>query len=85
MVIMMIELCTYRWVSPNLSCTREQDTRCRSPAPMICCKVALPVDFGVFADDDDGCDEDRYCDYDDDDIWDDFELDKDYNDGGKYK
>ena len=53
---------------------------------MICCKVALPVDFGVFADDDDdGCDEDRYCDYDDDDIWDDFELDKDYNDGGEYK
>ena len=55
-------------MSPNLSCTREQDTRCRSPAPMICCKVALPVDFVVFADDDDGCDEDRYCDYDDDDI-----------------
>ena len=79
---MMIEFCTYRWVSPNLSCTREQDTRCRSRAPMICCKVALPVNFGVFADDDDGCDEDRYCDYDDGEIWDDFELDKDCNDDG---
>ena len=84
---MMIELCTYRWVFPNLSCTREQDTHCRSRAPMICCKVALPVNFGVFADDDDGCDEDWYGDYDDGEIWDDFELDKDCNDdeSGQYK
>ena len=54
---------------------------------MICCTVALPKDFGVFADDDDGCDEDRYCDYDDGEIWDDFELDKYCNDdgSGQYK